>query len=93
MSVYDFVRLFYLVRFLCKMLLYNIVHVCFSIFVSLFYCYLTVGHEQRSPLGVQLFGTFVLFPRRQAAADRLSGNPAMSRDENDHRRTVDRAGK
>jgi len=58
-----------------------------------FYLYFTVGHEQRSPLGVQLFGTFVLFPGRQAAADRLSGNPAMPRDENGHRRTIDRAGK
>jgi len=58
-----------------------------------FYYYFAVGHEQRSPFGVQLFGTFVLFPGRQAAAARLSGNPAMSRDENGHRRTIDRAGK
>jgi len=58
-----------------------------------FYYYFPVGHEQRSPFGFQLFGTFVLFSGRQAAADRLSGNPAMSRDENGHRRTIDRAGK
>jgi len=62
------------------------------LYVRFFFHYFTVGHEQRSPFGVQLFGTFVLFPSRQAAADCLSGNQAMSRDENGHRRTIDRAG-
>lgn len=70
---------------------YIILYLWFIYLFIIFYS--TVGHKQRSPLGVQLFGTFVLFPSRQAAADRLSGNPAMSRDENGHRRTIDRAGK
>jgi len=58
-----------------------------------FISYFIVGYEQRSSLSVQLFGTFVIFPGRQTAADRLSGNPAMSGDENGHRRTIDRTGK
>lgn len=64
----------------------------FHLFLLLLFAFFPVGDEHRPVVGVQLFGTLVVFLGGQATAHRLFGNPAVPRNENDHRRTIHRTG-